>query len=154
MRHAAWTIAHQAACDGNRMRAGSGQGDNPSTHCHGKASSSLGLCNATVTKAAILGCEYSRGTVVSDTIEDKSASHGATLEDRRRPGRADYQNPHLIPLMRGDPVADAITAPAAATLTLPREDTRDGELGRGILNAMLIGAAIWAATIIAFYVYL
>lgn len=90
--------------------------------------------------------------VVIDTTEFKSASRSAnrTLTDRRRPGRSYYRNAHLIPLLRGHPVTEATTADTVAAPPPSLDDTRDDDgLGasRGILNAMLIGVAMWAAIV-------
>jgi len=93
--------------------------------------------------------------MVDATTEAKSASDTATIQDRRRPGRANYQNLHLISLLRGRSMTDAKTADAEAAPTLPPVDTQDDEdnldASRGILNAAAISAAMWAAIIFGLY---
>ncbi len=89
---------------------------------------------------------------MADTLTANNiTSLSATLKDRRRLGRADYQDPHLIALLRGQPVTDTIPAGAEAAQTLPLGDMRVDEdcldVSRGILNAAVIGVAMWAAII-------
>lgn len=91
---------------------------------------------------------------MADTpTEDSNPPRSATLNDRRRPGRTDYQNPHLLPLLRGDLLIDATKADAEAEPKLPFGDMQDDDdslgVSRGILNAAVIGAVIWAAIIFA-----
>ena len=85
---------------------------------------------------------------MADPTEDDRASLAATLADRRRPGRVDYQNAQLIPLLRGDLThIDPVTAEMDAVSRMRWVD--DLSPARGILVAVLItliGATIWAVT--------
>jgi hypothetical protein len=71
-----------------------------------------------------------------------------TLTDRRRPGRVDYQNPHLVGLLRDsdEPLlpAEAEERPAEVAFDA---DEHDDPLGpaRGILLGMLIASGMWVA---------
>jgi hypothetical protein len=73
---------------------------------------------------------------------------GTTLTDRRRPGRVDFQNPHLVGLLRdsGEPL---LPAEAEERLAEPAidADEHDDPLGpaRGILLGMLIASGMWVA---------
>ena len=88
------------------------------------------------------------------TVEDGEGVHEALLRDRRRRNRRDYQNPHLIALLRGQSVVDAdVTEPVATpTPTAQPDPTGDRDPGgltaaRGIAYGLLFGSAIWGAVI-------
>ncbi len=75
-----------------------------------------------------------------------------TATDRRRPGRLQTDNPHLIPLLRNpasvkptpaEEAADRI-APAASDFSGCAEDDDSLVPARGITFGVLIGAAMWA----------
>jgi hypothetical protein len=88
---------------------------------------------------------------VADATEDDRPPLDATLTDRRRPGRADYENAHLIALLRDQPtIADPTTAEVDAILKVRRWDD-DLSSARGILIGVPIGAAIWAAIVFAIW---
>jgi hypothetical protein len=77
------------------------------------------------------------------TPPDPRATVDATIPDRRRPGRIDTANPHLIALMRGRfrgdlPEPDDAGPDDAAAL---RDDL---SAARGIGLAVLIGVLLWA----------
>ncbi len=83
------------------------------------------------------------------TVEDNAGSGEALLTDRRRPNRQDFENPHLIALLRGEPGADRGLATGPATPVaqpgIASEDDRNGLAGaRGIAFALLFGAVMWA----------
>lgn len=89
---------------------------------------------------------------MADTVEDDRPPFGVTLRDRRRPGRVDYQDAQLIALLRGEPTnTNPVTAEVEAVPNGRRTD--DLSLARGILIAVPIGAAMWAA-ICAFWYFI
>ncbi|HTI83320.1 MAG TPA: hypothetical protein VL614_22935 [Acetobacteraceae bacterium] len=82
---------------------------------------------------------------MADKVADLVPRSGTdTLTDRRRLGRADYQNPHLIELLRG-----------RGEVPLPPEPEEDPNIAeaeahphapiRGIVLGILIGSSIWMA---------
>lgn len=83
---------------------------------------------------------------MADVSEDDHRSFDLTLADRRRQGRTDYQNAHLIALLRGqsfdiDP-AEAEANPKALSVD-------DLAPARGIILGVFIGTAMWAAIVFA-----
>jgi hypothetical protein len=50
---------------------------------------------------------------MAEATDDDRPPHDAALTDRRRPGRADYQDAQLIPLLRGE---STDTNPATAVV--------------------------------------
>lgn len=73
--------------------------------------------------------------------------------DRRRPGRVDFDNPHLIGLLRRpDPVEGSGSLPEALDDDRTRRATDgDGDsLGaaRGLMIGVLISIALWASAIL------
>ncbi len=84
-----------------------------------------------------MGCN-----AVADAIEDDRPPLDATLTDRRRPGRRDYQNAHLIALLRGQ---SPITDPAKAEALRKAQSVDDLAPARAVVIGVPIGAAIWAA---------
>jgi hypothetical protein len=86
--------------------------------------------------------------------DDRLSPADATLTDRRRPGRTDYENANLIALLR-DP--SLITNPAttevdaAAPQALSVDDLAPA---RGILTGLLVGVAMWAAIVVALWYFL
>jgi hypothetical protein len=84
---------------------------------------------------------------VADLLDDERATQDLTVTDRRRPGRADYENGHLIALLRDQPT---IAPPATAEVdAVPKVKTDVLSPARGILIGLPIGAAMWAAIIFA-----
>jgi hypothetical protein len=99
---------------------------------------------------------------VVHTVEDSEGTHSALLSDRRRANRKDYQNPHLIALMRGQRASHATdmeaeaTQAAEATPDLETEPTSDSDQGaltsaRGVAFGLLFGIALWALIALAWY---
>jgi hypothetical protein len=87
-----------------------------------------------------------------DILEDDRATLDLTVTDRRRPGRADYQEAHLIALLRGEPTnANSATAEGNAVPKVRWTDDLSPDLSpaRGLLIGLPIGAAMWAAIIFA-----
>jgi hypothetical protein len=74
-----------------------------------------------------------------------------TLTDRRRPGRVDHDDPHLIALLRDQLlIIDPATAMAVAIPeALPGDPGEDP--AHGVVIGGTIGAAMWAAVIFAFW---
>jgi hypothetical protein len=87
---------------------------------------------------------------VVDATEDDRPPLDETLTNRRRPGRADYENAHLIALLRDQPIiADPTTAEVDA---VPKARwSADLSPARGILIGLPIGAAIWALIVFAIW---
>jgi hypothetical protein len=81
-------------------------------------------------------------------LEDLQTDHPASsatdvLPDRRRPGRSEFVNPALIPLLREtqaqpDPFADVMTFPSDAY-----EEPHDLAAAQGILVAVLLSIPLW-----------
>jgi hypothetical protein len=90
---------------------------------------------------------------VADATEDNRPPDDATLTDRRRPGRMDFQNARLIALLRGrSRLTDTAKAKVdAAPKTLLVDDL---DPARGIGVGVLIGAAMWAAIMFAVWYFL
>ena len=88
---------------------------------------------------------------MADTpTDDNSTSRSATLRDRRRPGRVDYENPHLIALLRSHPAIDPTDAQPDTVPTVPPGDMDNGDALDAApitLLGTLIVAAISAAII-------
>ena len=88
---------------------------------------------------------------MADPTEDDPATPDATLEDRRRPGRVDYQNAHMIPLLRGEPPnADTATAEADAASKV-WWTTDDLAVAHGVIIGAALGTAIWAGIGVIWY---
>jgi hypothetical protein len=86
--------------------------------------------------------------------DDRLSPADATLTDRRRPGRADYENANLIALLRNPSL---ITNPATTEVdaTAPQAlSVDDLAPARGILTGLLVGVATWAAIVIALWNFL
>jgi hypothetical protein len=89
---------------------------------------------------------------VTDATEDDRPPLDATLTDRRRPGRVDYQDAQLIALLRDQATtADPTTTEVDAVLKVRWAD--DLSPARGVLIGVPIGAAIWAV-ICAIWVFI
>ena len=67
-----------------------------------------------------------------------------TLADRRRLGRVDYENPHLLRLLRVPGDAPLPDEPAEEPV-IPEADGDSLAPARGILLGMLIGSGMWIA---------
>jgi hypothetical protein len=79
-----------------------------------------------------------------------------TLTDRRRPGRIDYQNPHLVELLRESdsiPPAELAEQPAE-TLSDAYEDEDPLRPARGILLGMVIASGMWVAGALVLWTFL
>lgn len=79
-----------------------------------------------------------------------------TLTDRRRPGRVDYQNQHLVELLRD---SDRVPPPELAEQPADSEfDAYEDEdplrPARGILLGMLIASSMWIAGALALWTFL
>jgi hypothetical protein len=75
-----------------------------------------------------------------DDNTETTAPSGWTGNERRRPGRVKFANPHLVALLRGKaPTRDATKA--------PEETAGHDDLGpaKGIMVAIAISAVIWGA---------
>lgn len=77
-----------------------------------------------------------------------SPADTGTLTDRRRPGRVDYQNPHLVELLREPdnlpPPAEPADQPAETEYDA-YEDEDPLRPARGILLGMVIASGLWGA---------
>jgi hypothetical protein len=84
---------------------------------------------------------------MADKVADLVPQSGTdTLADRRRLGRVDYQNPHLIELLRAPGEAPLPAEP----VEIPADADADADpdspaAARGIIMGMLIGSSIWIA---------
>jgi hypothetical protein len=67
------------------------------------------------------------------------------LIDRRRPGRADYQNPGLTHLLRGETDAGTVTDPSVGDFADVQTGIEEDSLSaaRGVATSTLVGALIW-----------
>jgi hypothetical protein len=92
-----------------------------------------------------IGCN-----ALANAIGDGRPPLDATPADRRRPGRVDYQDAQLVALLRGEPT-DANPATTEVDAVPKVQWTDDLSPARGILIAMPIGAAIWAAIVFAIW---
>ena len=77
------------------------------------------------------------------TVDDRPPLD-ATLSDRRRPWRVDYQDAQLTALLRGEPTN---TNPAIPNLP-PADDLSPA---RGILIGLPIGGAMWMVVSASWY---
>jgi hypothetical protein len=86
---------------------------------------------------------------MSDQISCDDAAHAsATVTDRRRPGRVDYLNPHLVALLQGRHQARLPENPGVGRgIIHDAGDTSDDPLApaRGIGIGVVVSAVIWAA---------
>jgi hypothetical protein len=81
-------------------------------------------------------------------LPERSSTQTAT--DRRRPGRVETDNPHLIALFRNPWSATPTPVDEAADRIAPAmsDDVEDDDplaSARGILSGLLIGITMWAA---------
>jgi hypothetical protein len=89
---------------------------------------------------AVARCGPEKGcSAVADTLEDDRPPLAAMLADRRRSGRKDYENAHLIALLRDQP---AITNPATEVYTVPKMLSVDDLSSARILIGLPIAAAM------------
>ena len=88
--------------------------------------------------------------VANVTDDDRPPPLDVTLTDRRRPGRKDYQNAHLIALMRGQQLGMCLAKAEVDEVpkALPVDDLA---AARGIVIGAPIGAVIWAVAIFAIW---
>jgi hypothetical protein len=84
---------------------------------------------------------------MADKVADLVPRSGTdTLADRRRLGRVDYQNPHLLNLLRGPAEAPPPAEPEEAPVDAGAEEDPDSPAPvRGIALGVLIGSGIWIA---------
>ena len=92
-----------------------------------------------------MGCN-----AVADAIEDDRPPLDATLTDRRRPGRRDYQNDHLIALLRGQSL---IIDPEKLETARKAESVDDLAPARAVVIGVPIGVAVWAAMICGIWTF-
>lgn len=75
------------------------------------------------------------------------------LSDRRRPGRIDFQNPHLLHLLRSGSSSDE--APPELDASFFAEHSKRGgnslSAARGILIGCAISASLWVAAGLAIH---
>jgi hypothetical protein len=72
-----------------------------------------------------------------------AALSGWTGRERRRPGRLEFTNPHLIELLRGKtPIVDATEAPGKTA------GCDDLGSAKGIMVAVAVSATIWGAAVL------
>src|SRR4051794_2229805 len=69
---------------------------------------------------------------------------------RRRPGRLEYTNPHLIKLLRAAPKVEAPPAPPEALYRSPRE-ADSLAAARGIGASSIVGAMTWAGALMGLW---
>jgi hypothetical protein len=72
----------------------------------------------------------------------------ATLADRRRPGRVDFQNPNLIDLLRKPGDAPLPAEPEPAVPDAEFDEMDEGDVlapSRGLFLGMMLGAGLWVA---------
>lgn len=71
-----------------------------------------------------------------------------TLVERRRPGRVEYVNPHVIALLRAptalDPGASVEISGAAEDLVTADDDGDNLAPAKGILAGLLLALPLWA----------
>jgi len=70
----------------------------------------------------------------------------AASKDRRRPGRPDQANPHLIPLLRTSDIEDAAASDTAVAPAMEDELAFEDALApaKGIAVGLLLSVPIWA----------
>ena len=85
--------------------------------------------------------------------KEVEAADTLVLSDRRRPGRVDYQNPHLLHLLRGGSSSDeALPELDASSLAEHLENHGDSlSAARGILIGCAISASLWVAAGLAIH---
>jgi hypothetical protein len=76
-----------------------------------------------------------------------------TLTDRRRPGRVDFQNPHLVGLLRDSDRVPPAELPAETEFDAD-EDEDPLRPARGILLGMVIASGMWMAGAVALWTFL
>ena len=81
---------------------------------------------------------------VADAIEDDLPPLDVTLTDPRRGARTDYQNARLIALLRGP---EAVAVPKELLVD-------DLAPARALIAGVSIGAAMWAAIIVAIWYFM
>lgn len=89
---------------------------------------------------------------MADVFEDDRTPIEVTLTDRRRPGRVDYHDAHLISMLRGQSL---IIGPAeAAEANRNAQPVDDLAPARAVVVGVSIGAAMWAAIIFAIWYFM
>ncbi len=84
---------------------------------------------------------------MADPTEFEAAP--ATIDDRRRPGRVDYRNAHLIRLLRSGAPPDSEEQTTASNHLDPELEYEPSEFApiRGMLIGLALSAPFWAALI-------
>jgi hypothetical protein len=91
---------------------------------------------------------------VADATEEDRPPLDVAPTDRRGSGRADYQDAHLIALLRGQPfIVDPATPEEDVTPEVQPMGTRL-RAARGMVIGLFMGAAMWAAIIFALKCFL
>ena len=79
-------------------------------------------------------------------LGEVSSPENATITDRRRPGRVEYENAHLVDLLRGAGSSGEPSGSADDPVVSPADsDAYDDGLApaRGVLLGSLIGSVAW-----------
>jgi hypothetical protein len=80
---------------------------------------------------------------MAEASVDDRPPRDVTLSDRRRPGRTDYQNAHLIALLRGRSLNQ-----------VDGQSVDDLAPARAAVVGVSIGAAMWAVAIFAMWYFM
>jgi len=85
--------------------------------------------------------------------KEVEAAETVVLTDRRRPGRVDYQNPHLLPLLRHGSGSDEELPELDASFFAEHSERGGDSLSaaRGILIGCAISASLWVAAGLAIH---
>jgi hypothetical protein len=84
---------------------------------------------------------------MAEASVDDRPPRDVSLADRRRPGRADYENAHLIALLRGRSLTIG-----PATAEVDGQSVDDLAPARAAVVGVSIGAAMWAVIIFWYFV--
>jgi hypothetical protein len=91
------------------------------------------------------------------TERERKSVAAETTPDRRRPGRLDYDNPHLIALLRRQPNADQPppnTAPETGFSDLREGHDRNNlSAAAGIAVAVALSSVAWASVALALWLH-
>lgn len=82
-------------------------------------------------------------SLTAKRVQERSGADQPTIDERRRPGRAEKVSPHLVPLLRGLKPKEDVDPP----LAYGDERAAGGDLApaRGIMVAVGASALFWAA---------
>ena len=86
--------------------------------------------------------------IKNTAADSQTNAQSPDFVERRRPGRIENVSPELIPILRGEYVADAVEDDIAAKaehdeLVASADDTDDVVPARGIFVAAVLGAILW-----------